>query len=109
MAPRGHLHFHPDGQSYCDDFAAAPLARQGLFIHELAHVWQHQRGIFLPLRRHPICRYSYAIVPGRRLEDYGLEQQAEIVRHTFLLANGAMLAGAPDIAQLRSILPFERE
>lgn len=106
MAPRGHLHFHPGGQSYCDDFAAAPLDRQGLFIHELAHVWQHQRGIFLPLRRHPFCRYGYSLMPGKRLEDYGLEQQAEIIRHAFLLRKGVTLPGVADASAYRALVDF---
>jgi len=94
MAPLGNLHFHPAGEAYCEDFGAAPLARQGLFIHEMAHVWQFQKGIFLPLRRLLSNRYSYELRPGRPLEDYGIEQQAEIIRHAFLLRNGARIAGA---------------
>ncbi|HTO29150.1 MAG TPA: hypothetical protein VL017_11220, partial [Devosia sp.] len=106
MAPRGHLHFHPDGQTYCDDFSAAPLTRQGLFVHELTHVWQHQRGVLLPLRRHPFCRYDYSLIPGKRLENYGLEQQAEIVRHAFLLRNGVKLPGAADAKAYEALVNF---
>ncbi len=106
MAPRGCIHFHPRGDLWCEDFAAAPLDRQGLFIHEMCHVWQHQRGVFLPLRRHPFCRYDYAIRPGWRLERYGIEQQAEIVRHAFLLRRGAIVPGAPERSRYETILPF---
>jgi hypothetical protein len=106
MAPMGHIHFHPKGGLYREDFAAAPLELQGLFIHEMVHVWQHQQGIFLPLRRHPFCTYSYALHPGRPLARYGLEQQAEIVRHAFLLRHGAQVAGAPPLTQYESLLPF---
>jgi hypothetical protein len=77
-----------------------------LFIHELVHVWQHQKGIFLPLKRHPFCRYDYALKPGWKLHQYGLEQQAEIVRHVFLLRNGENVAGAPPLAQYEGILTF---
>ena len=35
MAPTGNIHFHPAGTLYRDDFAAAPLSDQGLFIHEM--------------------------------------------------------------------------
>ncbi|HCY02749.1 MAG TPA: vgr related protein, partial [Erythrobacter sp.] len=42
MAPRGHVHFHPRGDAYCDDFSTANVLRQGLLIHELVHVWQVQ-------------------------------------------------------------------
>jgi hypothetical protein len=106
MAPDGHLWFHPDSDLFCDDFCDRDLGLQGLFIHELVHVWQHQRGIFLPLKRHPFCRYDYSLKPGWRLDQYGIEQQAEIVRHAFLLKSGAKVPGAPPLAQYEGILPF---
>lgn len=106
MAPRGCIHFHPKGDLCRDDFAAASIDDQGLFIHEMCHIWQHQRGIFLPLKRHPFCRYDYAIRPGWRLERYGIEQQAEIVRHAFLLKHHRIVPGAPPLEQYRTILPF---
>jgi hypothetical protein len=106
MAPDGNLWFHPDSDLFCEDFCDRDLALQGLFIHELVHVWQHQQGIFLPLRRHPFCRYDYALKPGWKLERYGIEQQAEIVRHIFLLKNGAKIAGAPPLKQYEGVLPF---
>jgi hypothetical protein len=106
MAPDGHLWFHPDSQLFCDDFCDRDLTLQGLFIHELVHVWQHQKGIFLPLKRHPFCRYDYSLKPGWKLEQYGIEQQAEIVRHVFLLKNRVKVAGAPPLNQYEGILPF---
>ncbi|MBX3595642.1 vgr related protein [Sphingomonas sp.] len=106
MAPMGCIHFHPRGDAYRDDFATAPVALQAHLIHELTHVWQHQQGVFLPLRRHPFSRYGYALKPGWTLTRYGIEQQAEIVRHVFLLTRGVMVPGAPPLAQYRGILPF---
>lgn len=95
MAPCGHLHFHPHSGSYSDDFGTANLALQGHFIHEMTHVWQaqvHGRW-YLPLMRHPLCRYRYRLKSGWPLERYGLEQQAEIVRHAFLLRRSAAVPG----------------
>ena len=106
MAPTGAIHFHPDGAHYRDDFAAAGLADQALFIHEMVHVWQHQKGIFLPLARHPFCRYDYALRPGRPLHRYGIEQQAEIVAHAFLLRQGVGVTSAAPQASYEAILPF---
>ncbi len=106
MAPTGSIHFHPRGTRYRDDFATGNLGDQGLFVHEMVHVWQHQKGILLPLARHPFCRYDYAIRPGQPLHRYGIEQQAEIVRHAFLLRRGARVIGAPDLARYEEILPF---
>ena len=108
MAPTGNIHFHPHGHLWTEDFAAEPLQLQGLFIHELTHVWQAQtRGRFyLPLMRHPFCSYAYALEEGRPFDRYGLEQQAEIVRHLFLGQRGIKLPQTQDLPRLRSLLPF---
>jgi hypothetical protein len=106
MAPTGCIHFHPKGTRYRDDFACGNLDDQGLLIHELTHIWQSQNGIYLPLRRHPFCRYDYAIRAGLPLKRYGIEQQAEIVRHTFVLRHGGFIRGAAALETYESILPF---
>ncbi|MFZ1743659.1 MAG: vgr related protein [Pontixanthobacter sp.] len=98
MAPRGHIHFHPNGNGYCDDFSNQNLSRQGLFIHEMVHIWQSQvKGDWwLVFNRMPWARYDYSLKPGWKLEQYGIEQQAEIVKHAFLLRNGVKVAGISD-------------
>ena len=103
MAPNGHIYFHPHAGGWSEDFARETLHRQGFFIHEMTHVWQAQKGgrFFLPLMRHPFCRYSYALVPGKPFRRYGLEQQAELVRHRYLADRGAALAQAPPKELLR--------
>jgi len=108
MAPRGHLHFHPLGNAYSDDFSALPPLRQGLFIHEMSHVWQTQTlgEWYLILHRHPLCRYRYTLKPGWRLTRYGIEQQAEIVRHAFLLRHGVKLPGVADLAAYDLLVNF---
>jgi len=108
MAPRGHIHFHPLAEHYCEDFSLVPPLGAGLFIHEMAHVWQAQaRGEwYLLLNRHPFCRYDYSLRPGWRLERYGIEQQAEIVRHAFLLRRGIRLAGVADAQAYDKLVDF---
>lgn len=110
MAPRGHIHFHPAGPLYCEDFSQMPLARQGLFIHEMTHVWQAQtRGMwYLVTMRHPFCRYDYCLKPGWPLQRYGIEQQAEIVRHAFLLRNGVKVAGVAGAHAYERLVDFDR-
>lgn len=104
MAPMGDIYFHPDGGGWSDDFAKESLGSQGFFIHEMTHVWQAQKGgrLYLPLMRHPFCRYSFDLKPGKTFGSYGLEQQAEIVRYAFLARNGAEVAICPPEA----LLPF---
>lgn len=101
MAPWGHIHFHPQGPWWRADFANAERDAQGLFIHEMTHVWQHQAGHWLPIERHPFCRYGYRLDPGKPFARYGIEQQAEIVRHAFLARAEGRAPGA-----LSAILPF---
>ena len=114
MAPMGDLHFHPKGGVYCDDFSCPAGGREeqlrakGLFLHEMTHVWQaQQRGRwYLVLMRHPFATYDYSLKPGWPLERYGLEQQAEIVRHYWLLTQGVSIGGAPGAEAYRAILPM---
>jgi hypothetical protein len=104
MAPMGDIWFHPNGGGWSNDFSKEPLGSQAFFIHEMTHVWQAQKHgrFYLMLMRHPFCRYAYRLHPGRAFSRYGIEQQAEIVRHRFLADRGA---GVPLIPP-RDLLPF---
>ena len=109
MAPDGHLWVHPKSKLWSDDYAAAPLGLQGLFVHEMTHVWQAQtKGRwYLPVMRHPFCRYRYELVQGRPIRRYGIEPQAEIVRHVFDLRRGRRPDGAPPLNRIGPLLPFQ--
>jgi len=93
MAPTGNIHFHPESSLWSEDFSIERLSLQGLFIHEMTHVWQAQtRGrYYLVMMRHPFCRY-------------GLEQQAELVRHRFLAERGQPIGPLTD----HHFLPFNQ-
>ena len=110
MAPTGNIHFHPEDPSWREDFSTAEWNLQGLFIHEMTHVWQTQRSgrFYLPLMRHPFCRYAYTYRKGRPFFRYGLEQQAELVRHAFLQRRGIKPVRAADLQQIEPLLPFGR-
>ncbi|MEP3227076.1 MAG: vgr related protein [Parasphingorhabdus sp.] len=109
MAPDGNLWFHPKGGLFRDDYSEADLNLKGLFIHEMVHVWQHQAGIFLPIARHPFCQYDYQLVPGKPFAKYGIEQQAEIVRHDFLLKQGARLKNGYTAKHFAGLVPFNAQ
>jgi hypothetical protein len=81
---------------------------QALFVHEMTHVWQAQRGgrWYLPLMRHPFCLYDYVLKPGKPFGRYGIEQQAEIVEDAFLLRNGVAKIGKPGLEVYETLLPF---
>jgi hypothetical protein len=104
MAPTGNIHFHPDGGGYSEDFSKESLWQQAFWMHEMTHVWQAQTmgRFYLPLMRHPFCRYRYELKPGRPFAGYGLEQQAEIVKDAFLALHGGIVRRVPP----RELLPF---
>jgi hypothetical protein len=104
MAPDGHIWFHPEGGLWRDDFGLESAMLRALLVHELTHVWQHQRGLCLPLRRWPFARYDYALTPGRPLERYGIEQQAMIVQHGW-----ERLRTATPLGPYMALLPATRD
>jgi hypothetical protein len=104
MAPMGNIWFHPKAGGWSEDFSREPTRVQAYFIHEMTHVWQAQKGgrFYLPLMRHPFCRYRYRLRAGKPFRNYGIEQQAEIVSHRFLADRGVDVRNAPP----RELLDF---
>lgn len=109
MAPNGHVWFHPNGTCWSSDFSREPLALRALFIHELVHCWQHQRGINLILRRPPFARYAYTLLPGKPFARYGIEQQACIVEDAYRRREGGLAvydAANYEAAVYAALIPF---
>jgi hypothetical protein len=104
LAPDGHVWFH--AHDHRDDFSRAPLAAQAWLVHELVHCWQHQQGQWVALRGAFDRRYAYVLERGKPFAAYGIEQQAEIVAHAFLLRRGAAVRGATALAAYDAVLPF---
>ena len=101
MAPCGHLHFHPLSHNYSDDFSAAEPRLQAHFIHEMTHIWQSQvRGWWYLLVVGPFQRkYSYRLKPGKRFNDYNIEQQAEKLRADGFKGDVKILTSCPACLQ----------
>jgi hypothetical protein len=88
MTPNGEMWFR--SEKYEDDFSMPSKQRspdaQHLFLHEMMHIWQHQRGMWVRMRGafSWAADYSYSL-EKKNLLDYGLEQQASIVSDYWLL------------------------
>jgi hypothetical protein len=107
MAPNGHVWFHPASTIYCEDFAAASIELRAFFLHEMTHVWQVQTGMNIILTRGFWSSYRYLpLTPGKAFEIYGIEQQAEIVRHYYLLREGRTVKEAAPLQAYEKLLPF---
>ncbi|SAK49702.1 Rhs element Vgr protein [Caballeronia hypogeia] len=85
MAPNGNLYF-PRG-CFQDDFSACDLVDRMWFIHEMTHVWQFQLGY--PVRLRGAIRiglpYAYRLADGKRLSDYNMEAQGNLLADWFAL------------------------
>ena len=93
MAPDGWIYLKdPD---YCEDFSIQPLIYQALFIHEMAHIYQHQQKINVLLKGALLQSalylsmgkynpYKYQLKMGKPYSDYNIEQQGDIARDIFL-------------------------
>jgi hypothetical protein len=107
MVPDGHFYFHPKSTAYAHDYSAQSVGLQAFFLHEATHAWQHQHGLNVVWRRGFWARYAYLpLTPGEPFSSYGIEQQAEIVRHAFLLSRDVKVPGAPPLETYRALLPF---
>jgi hypothetical protein len=85
MAPNGHLYF-PRG-CWQADFSVCDLGERMWFIHEMTHVWQFQLGY--PVRLRGALRiglsYAYRLAEDRRLADYNMEAQGNLLADYFAL------------------------
>jgi len=88
MSPNGNI-YYPSGL-FREDFSTGGPDDFGLklFIHEMTHVWQHQRGYSVKLNgilSFSQSRYRYELGADKRLSDYNMEQQANILADYFLI------------------------
>lgn len=83
MSPNGEIYFR---NWYRDDFSVTAPFLQHLFIHELCHVWQREKGMNVIGRGLVSWAVSYRyVLDGRLLSEYPMEQQAQIVADHFSL------------------------
>ncbi|MCM5694986.1 MULTISPECIES: type IV secretion protein Rhs [unclassified Leclercia] len=83
MTPDGEIYFR---DQYCDDFSLTTDSLQHLFIHEMGHVWQREKGMNVIVRGLVSWMVSYRYtLDGRLLSEYPMEQQAQIIADNFVL------------------------
>ena len=93
MAPTGYIHAR--SFNYSIDYSKQSLGYQAVFIHEMAHVYQHQKNInvllkgallqsayFLSFKKYN--PYRYTLSADKSFFDYNIEQQGDIAKDIFL-------------------------
>ncbi|CDY79737.1 probable vgr related protein [Caballeronia glathei] len=85
VTPNGSMYFPKD--CFEEDFSARGIGSQMWFMHELTHVWQFQLGYWVKMRGaiRVGLAYGYTLAPGRRLADYNMEAQGNIIADYFAL------------------------
>lgn len=93
MAPVGYIHIR--NIHYTEDFSLKGLGYQAIFIHEMAHIFQHQKNINVLLRGAILQTaffisfgkynpYKYTLTRGKKFHQYNIEQQGDIAKDIFL-------------------------
>ena len=108
MTPNGHLYFH--ASCFLDDYAQACATNRHWFMHEMAHVWQHQLGYAVRLRGAVRIglSYDYDLAPGKTLADFNMEAQGDLLADYFALRH---LGSSDSMRQQRyagSLLLYEQ-
>ena len=105
----GEIYF--DDDYYVEDFSKKqnPLSSDydpksgALFVHEMTHVWAYQRGYnniangaYLQTQyelyrgtdgKYGFDPYTYSIDPSKKLSEYNMEQQGEIIADYYVMTN----------------------
>ncbi|HEL2978731.1 TPA: PAAR domain-containing protein [Stenotrophomonas maltophilia] len=86
VTPNGEMYF-PKGV-HEDDYSALGVDKQHWFIHEMVHVWQYQLGYSIKWVRmfRPNMKYDYVPSNDKRLCDFNMEQQGDILADYFVAA-----------------------
>jgi len=85
MTPNGEMYFNPD--KFREDFSSENDTQKWWFMHEMVHVWQHQLGYWVMLRGaiRIGLGYDYELVKGRKLGDYNMEAQGNLLADYYAL------------------------
>ena len=86
MAPNGNIYFNTG--DFSEDFSLEhDDNKKAHFIHEMVHVWQSQLGYPVMLRGaiRVGLPYEYDLHPTKRLKDYNMEAQGDIISDYYLL------------------------
>jgi len=85
MTPNGSMYFHQS--RFLPDYTRGDPAVVHWFLHEMAHVWQHQLGYAVRLRGAVRIglSYEYDLAPGKTLADFNIEAQGDVLADYFAL------------------------
>ena len=85
MTPNGSMYFHQS--FYLPDYIRGDPSVMHWFIHEMAHIWQHQLGYAVRFRGAVRIglSYEYELAPINSLSDFNMEAQGDLLADYFAL------------------------
>jgi hypothetical protein len=85
MTPNGSMYFHRS--CFLPDYTRGDPPVVHWFLHEMAHVWQHQLGYAVRLRGAVRIglSYGYDLAPGKTFADFNMEAQGDLLADYFVL------------------------
>lgn len=86
VTPNGEMYF--PGDTFKEDYSTLSDSQQAWFMHEMTHVWQYQLDYPIKWVRgpRPNMSYDYTLSPDKKLRDFNMEAQGDILRDYFLVA-----------------------
>lgn len=105
MTPNGEM-WYREG-TYSNDFSMeTDIEKKHRFMHEMMHVWQAQKGMFVRTRGlfSRFVDYSYSLDKADILH-YGLEQQASLVSDYWILLTYGFNSNSTYLIQYRDYDP----
>jgi hypothetical protein len=108
MTPNGAMYFH---KSCClVDFSTGSESACHWFMHEMVHVWQHQRGF--PVRLRGAVRiglnYRYVLAMDKTLSDYNMEAQGDLLADYYVLRHLGSTAAMSQPAYANCLALYEQ-
>jgi hypothetical protein len=113
VTPNGNLYYPPSHPLYVEDFSGASQKKRHNFMHEMAHVWQKYCGntatvVIGGIPSVLVIGYKYTLDTSKRLSDYGLEAQANILADYYSKQIGenycSQSEGCPSIDDYEKVL-----
>lgn len=106
MSPNGELYFR---DWYCENFSIQSFQFQHLFIHEMSHVWQYQRGIWVRMRGlvSGFVSYEYSFEENKKLFDQNNKHKLLLI--TFCFLNLGLICGWQDVVKMAKFLMLDQQ
>jgi hypothetical protein len=105
MTPDGEIYFP---EKHCKaDFSTSTRSDRAWFVHEGAHLYQfYSLKWNIKVRGIVDRNYDYKLVPGKKFQDYGLEEQGDIAQDYYTPKDCGTIGRPYNLSDYATILPF---